>query len=214
MTLNFRDRLGQTARERLDRVRSAPVPGGDWVMEAVERAGVPDSPATEPWEMSLGRLLATHPLVPDALAGPLQYLDGLGALRLGPESVGFDGDDVPWERATEIRAVGVTRVLTKVAVDGALEGIRQSLAGVPGRGWVMDRVSEVFTKLVAVCLTRAEEAGTVQEVHVPGEIVFRGPLGVRRTSTASLYPALFLLASPPTVKSLVATAESHGVRVV
>ncbi|MGA4844548.1 hypothetical protein [Streptomyces sp. G45] len=193
--------------------RNQAAAGGDWVMEALERIDVPDAPATAPWEMSLGTLISSHPRVPDALGKPLKLLNRFGSVRVGPDSVGFDADDVPWEKVTEIRLVGGYRSLTKEAVDGAFDGIRNVLIAVPGRDWVLDRVAEALTSLLFRHLKAADESGTVQDVLVPGEIVYRGALGRAKSCEAGLYPVAFLLGSPAVVHSILTTAERYGVTV-
>ncbi|WP_171166467.1 hypothetical protein [Streptomyces sp. I05A-00742] len=201
-------------RAAADAGRDRMAAGGDWVMEALARIGAPQAPATEPWEVSLGKLISSHPLVPDALAKPLKLLNRFGAVRVGPDSVGFDSDDIPWDKVTEIRMIGGYRSLTKEVIDGAFDGVRRVLIAVPGRDWVLDRVSEALTSLLFRRLRGADESGTVQDVLVPGEIVYRGSLGRKKTCPASLYPIAFLLGSPEVVHGLLTTAEAHGVTVV
>ncbi|MBC2875654.1 MULTISPECIES: hypothetical protein [Streptomyces] len=213
-----REAAGRSAtagRAAADAGRDRLAAGGDWVMEALERLGAPDAPATRPWEVSLGSLIGSHPLVPGALAKPLKLLDRFGAVRIGPDSVGFDGDDIPWDKVVEIRMVGGYRSLTKDVIDGAFEGVRRVLIAVPGRDWVLDRVAEALTSLLFRRLRGADETGTVQDVLVPGEIVYRGgAFGRKKSCEVSLYPLAFLLGSPAVVHSLLTTAEARGVPVV
>ncbi|KAB7847823.1 hypothetical protein [Streptomyces mobaraensis] len=212
-----REAAGRSAtagRTAADAGRDRLAAGGDWVMEALERLGAPDAPATRPWKVSLGTLIGSHPLVPAALAKPLRLLDRFGAVCVGPDSVGFDGEDIPWDKVVEIRMVGGYRSLTKDVIDGAFEGVRRVLIAVPGRDWVLDRVAEALTTLLFRRLRGADETGTVQDVLVPGEIVYRGALGRKKSCEASLYPLAFLLGSPAVVHGLLTTAEARGVAVV
>ncbi|WP_435174966.1 hypothetical protein [Actinacidiphila sp. bgisy145] len=199
------------AASTADAARAQAAAGGDWVMDAVARLGAPQAPVTQPWEISLSRLLGAHPRVPSAVARPLRLLDRLGAIHLAPQSVGFDGESVPWEKVTEIRMVGGYRLLTREFIDTALDGIRGALWGVPGREWVLGRAAEALTGLVMSQVQRG--GGAFAEVLVPGEIVHRGRFGRSRSLSASLYPTAFLLASPGVVESFTATARARGVTV-
>ncbi|WP_335979328.1 hypothetical protein [Streptomyces sp. CA2R106] len=199
------------AASTADAARAQAAAGGDWVMDAVARLGTPQAPVTQPWEISLSRLLGAHPRVPSAVARPLRLLDRLGAIHLAPQSVGFDGESVPWEKVTEIRMVDGYRLLTREFIDTALDGIRGALWGVPGREWVLGRAAEALTGLVMSQVQRG--GGAFAEVLVPGEIVHRGRFGRSRSLSASLYPTAILLASPGVVESFTATARARGVTV-
>ncbi|MDG4864399.1 hypothetical protein P8605_40270, partial [Streptomyces sp. T-3] len=86
-----------------DKITAGQAASGEWVHRALVALPAPAAPAAEQWEFSLGALITTHPRVPAVTAKPLRLLDGMGALRFGPESVGFDGEDIPWEKVRAIR---------------------------------------------------------------------------------------------------------------
>ncbi|MCH0541947.1 hypothetical protein I3F58_20720 [Streptomyces sp. MUM 203J] len=201
--------LGKAADRLRTAVTTAEEDVAAWAEAAFERIGTPETPATEPWEVSLGALLATHPRLPTRLHGPIRVLDRFGAVRVGPDGIGFDAVDVPWGKAEGLHQVDAGRILTRKMIDRCLDQLRSALLGVPGRDWAVSQVAELLTWLVY------DRAGLCEgtELMLPAEITYKsgGLVAPTRTHTASLPALAFLAASPETVRSLTATAEARGV---
>ncbi|QKW05000.1 hypothetical protein HUT18_00160 [Streptomyces sp. NA04227] len=197
-----------------DAGRARAAEGGDWLLEALDRVPAPEVPVREPWKISLGVLLSAHPLVPALAARPLKLLDGLGAIHLSPQSVGFDGTEVEWEKVTEIRMRGGGRSLAKDAIDSSFDAIRDALLLVPGKNWALGKLAEGLTTLLFRIMENAEGSEQYLDVLVPGTIVYKGRFGRSKECAASVYPVLLQLVRPDIVAALMATAEAHGVPVV
>lgn len=200
--------FGRTA----DRLRAAGTTAEEdvtaWAEAAFARIGTPGAPATEPWEVSLGALLATHPRLPPTPHGPLRLLDRLGAVRVGPDAIGFDALDVPWEKAEGLHMVDAGRVLTQKMIDKSLDQIRSALLGVPGRDWAVSQLAGLITWLVHDRARLCES----RELLLPAEITYSsgGLITPAHTHTASLPALAFLAASPETARSLTTTARAQG----
>ncbi|MCF2529639.1 hypothetical protein [Yinghuangia soli] len=185
---------------------------GDWARSALGALDVPDSPATEVWEYSLGVLICRHPRVPAATAKLLRALDGLGAVRFGPEEVGFDGEDVPWEKVTGLRLHDAFAVMTNEGLDAEIDRVRDVLPPIPGRKWVVGKAVEAAATVVLASLEQAAER-RLDTVEVACEITYKGLLGRQKTMQASLFATALLAQRPEVAASLVATARAHGVPV-
>ena len=61
----------------------------------------PHIPLTVPWEFSIASMAASAG-APKMVTRSLGLLDRFGAVRLTPDAVGFDSDDVSWDSITEI----------------------------------------------------------------------------------------------------------------
>ncbi|MFF8813047.1 hypothetical protein [Streptomyces pactum] len=186
---------------------------GDWVAGVLGALPAPAAPATEEWEFSLGTLVCRHPRVPAVTAKALRPLDGIGALRFGPESVGFDGEDIPWEKVVRIQLHNAFATMTTDGLDAEIDRVRELLPPLPGRKWAVTRVAE---GLVAVVLAALEQAGDqrLDDVDVAVEIVYRGALGRERTLRAGLFTTALLAHQVDVAYSLVVTAQHRGVPVV
>jgi hypothetical protein len=114
----------------------------EWVHAVLARLPRPDTPATEPWEMSIGALIGMHPKVPDGAVRLLGPLRRLGAVAVSPGEIGFDGERVPWDRVTQVRTRNAVGMFLDAAVDREIERIRALLPPIPGRKWAVARAAE------------------------------------------------------------------------
>ncbi|NUU25215.1 MAG: hypothetical protein HOV68_27490, partial [Streptomycetaceae bacterium] len=185
---------------------------GDWARSALGALPVPDSPTAVTWEYSLGVLIARHPRIPSATAKLLRPLDGLGAVRFGPDDVGFDGENVPWEKVTGLRLHDAFAVMTTEGLDAEVDRVREVLPPVPGRKWVVSKVVEAAATVVLASLEQAAEQ-RLDTVEVACEITYKGLLGRQKKVQASLFATALLAQRPEVARSLVATAQAHGVPV-
>lgn len=173
---------------------------------------MPSAPATVTWEYSLGVLICLHPRVPAATAKLLSALDGLGAVRFGPDDVGFDGENVPWEKVTGLRLHDAFTVMTTDGLDTEIDRVRDVLPPVPGRKWVVSKAVEAAATVALASLEQAA-ARRLDAVDVACEITYKGLLGRQKTISASLFATALLAQHPEVAQSLVATAVAHGVPV-
>jgi hypothetical protein len=178
-----------------------------WVRKALEAVPLPPVPATEQWEMSLAAFLRLRTDLPSVALKPLGLLDRYGAIGFGPETVGFDGEDIAWGRVVRIIARDVVEVVTDSAMEREAEHIRGLLPPLPGRKWVVEQAMGLLGS-VAGPVTAKVAAG-----DVACEIVYRGRFGREKVLRAGLFPALLQAARPEVVRSLVATARERGVEV-
>ncbi|MEV6208629.1 hypothetical protein [Kitasatospora sp. NPDC051914] len=204
--------IGSAART--GRVKARNVVGeGEWVRRALAALPPPEAPAVEDWEVSIAALIGRHPRVPGPAVWLLHQLDGFGQVSFGPEKVGFDGEDVDWAKVQELRLHSTLDLLPDVVVDKEVDRIREFLPPLPGRKWVVTKAAEGLLTLALAAVEAAEEAGR-EERLLPCELVHRGLLGRPRKLGGGLFAAAALASLPLAAKSLVATAEAHGVPVV
>ncbi|WP_331770989.1 hypothetical protein OG948_45995 (plasmid) [Embleya sp. NBC_00888] len=191
----------------------ARVASGDWVRGTLDALPAPAAPATVAWEFSLGALVCRHPKVPAITARPLRLLDGLGAVRFGPESVGFDGEDIPWDKVIRLTVHDAFASMTTAALDTEVDRVREVLPPLPGRKWAVTKVVEGLLTVVLASLEQADDR-RLDSAEVACEITYRGLLGREKTLRASLFATALLARQTAVADSLVATARAHGVEVV
>jgi hypothetical protein len=187
----------------------------DWVLNQLRAVRPPALPLTEAWKLSIGGIVAAHPKAPRLTGRLLALLDRLGAIAIGPDEIGFDGDTVEWGRVTEVR----TRPLTDLAVgavwDFAIDDLRTRLPPVPGRKWAVTKILQV---LLAMTVDLEKQMEAAEEDDAPRlvacEIVHRGRIQRNKQSTTGLFSALALCALPQVGETLAAAAGERGVPVV
>lgn len=194
--------------ERCKRLGITDMPDQSEILSAIQP---PTEPLTTVWEVSVASLLRRLFDVPPIASKAVGQLDRLGAVRIGPATVGFDMDDVRWDRITAVRTQQMTTVLTASALDRELERVRKVLPPVPGRKWVLDKASAALGDL---CRTALDRSGSeMLDRQVVSEIDYRGALGRPRTLTGGLLVAAVLGLVPEANHILLATAERAGARV-
>ncbi|WP_159037331.1 hypothetical protein [Streptomyces specialis] len=173
-------------------------------------------PVDEPWEFGVGAQIARHPRVPGPLAGPLGALDALGSVRIGPEGLGFDGeDDVPWEKIVQLRLHNGFTAVAAHSIDAETERLRGLLPPVPGRKWALGKGADGLKTLVAKLRERADrEPEAADSPDIACEFTARGLLGRERTVRACMYTTAFLALRPDVSHALVETARAAGVPVL
>ncbi|MBB1261808.1 hypothetical protein [Streptomyces alkaliterrae] len=187
----------------------------EWLWKTLDAYPPPSVPATEVWEFSIGSVLSRHPKAPAGIEKPLRLLDGLGALRIGPDDIGFDGHNRSWDEVTELRLVDVAKVAVHDVIKSELARYSRVLIGVPGRGWILEQLSHGLSTLAVRYVDRAhsDKFGTAGQRLAPFEFAYRGSLGRQRTRRISVYPMLLGMQGE-VIDSLYATAEIHKVPVV
>jgi hypothetical protein len=186
---------------------------GQWAYTALTSIAPPPVPVTEPWRLSIGVLLGRHPRTPALAHKALGLLDRFGAVQLGPDAVGFDGEEIPWEKVTEIRTRNAFEVMTTEALEQEVDRLRQLLPPVPGRKWVVTKAAEAIATVVLAALERGSVDQRLDELAVPVEIVHKGMLGRQRLQVGGLFAAATLAVVEQASWSLAATAQQHGIPV-
>ncbi|MFJ8627070.1 hypothetical protein ACIRD3_30115 [Kitasatospora sp. NPDC093550] len=206
--------LGEAGRQAVRRGSRGAAAGGRWALTALASVEPPSVPATEPWKLSLGTLIGRHPRTPAVVHKLLGLLDGLGAVHLGPSQVGFDGEEIDWDKVVEIRTRSAFEVLTTTALEHEVDRIREFLPPVPGRKWVVTKAGEALATVVLAALERGSDDQRLDELTVPARIVYRGLLGRQKTLDAAAFAAAALVVTPRAGESLIATARSRGIPVL
>ncbi|MFF2147818.1 hypothetical protein [Kitasatospora sp. NPDC058190] len=205
--------LGEAGRQAVLRGgRSAA--GGRWALTALGSVAPPPVPATEPWKLSVGTLIGRHPRTPAVAHKLLGLLDGFGAVHLGSTKVGFDGEEVEWDKVVEIRTRNAFEVLTTTALEQDVDRIREFLPPVPGRKWAVTKAGEALATVVLAALERGSVDQRLDELTVPTRIVYRGLFGRERTVDAGSFAAATLVVVGRVGESLIATARQRGIPVL
>ncbi|MFI1970507.1 hypothetical protein [Streptomyces cinnamoneus] len=205
--------VAHAVQRGVDAGRNGTSASGDWVVSALRSLPAPAAPARQEWEFSLGALICRHPRVPAITAKALRPLDAIGALRFGPESVGFEGEDVPWSKVVHVQLHDAFSAMTTDALDAEIDRVRDLLPMVPGRKWVVTKAVE---GLATVMLAALEQAGEqrLETVPVACEITYRGALGMKKTLRANMFTTALLAQQAEVMHSLVLTAQAYGVPVL
>ncbi|MCQ8770384.1 hypothetical protein [Streptomyces telluris] len=210
---SFGKDVAHAVQRGVDAGRAGTNASGDWVLSVLRSLPAPAAPTPVEWEFSLGALICRHPKVPAITAKALRPLDGIGALRFGPESVGFDGEDIPWDKVVHLQLHDAFSAMTTEALDAEIDRIRDLLPMLPGRKWVVTKVVE---GLASVMLAALEQAGEqrLETVNVACEITYRGALGMKKTLRANMFSTALLAQQAEVMHSLVLTAQAKGIPVL
>jgi hypothetical protein len=186
---------------------------GQWAYTALTSVAPPPVPVNEPWRLSIGVLLGRHPKTPALAHKALGLLDRFGAVHLGPAAVGFDGEEIGWEKVTEIRTRNAFEVMTTQALEQEVDRLRELLPPVPGRKWVVTKAAEAVATVVLAALERGSVDQRLDELPVPVEIVYKGMLGRQKIQVGGLFAAAVLTVVDRAAWSLEATAQQFGIPV-
>lgn len=148
--------------------------------------------------------------VPKLAGKALGLLDRFGALRLGPDSVGFDDEDVEWAKVVRVHTRPVVEVLTETAIRREMERVRKLLPPVPGRKWVLSKVGDGLERLAVAAL---DPASRPESRSVVSELSYRASFGRRKDLTPGLAVTTILAAMPAVNDSILVTARARGVEV-
>ena len=124
----------------------------EWVRRAIAAYPRPSYPLEREWDVSVQGVVRLVPYVPRFATAPLALLDRFGAVTIGPERVGLDGKDVDWERVVEIRTAPAWTCLSAEALEVNLAQYVVALPPLPGRAWVLRKISELLLSLYLAVL--------------------------------------------------------------
>lgn len=129
----------------------------EWVRRAIAAYPRPTYPLEREWDVSVQGVVRLVPYVPRFATAPLALLDRFGAVTIGPERVGLDGKDVDWERVVEVRTAPAWTCLSAEALEVNLAQYVVALPPLPGRAWVLRRISELLLSLYLAVLPPDED---------------------------------------------------------
>jgi hypothetical protein len=187
----------------------------DWVMEQLASVSPPVLPLTEEWRLSIGAMITRHPKAPKLIDRLLSPLDRFGAISIGPKAIGFDGDEIEWDRVVEVRTRTATELISGAVWDFVIDDVRSTLPPVPGRKWAVTKVLQIVMAMSVDLENRIEEApdGELPD-RVACEIVYRGRFQKEKTVAAGLFSSLALCSIPQLGEALALTAAERGIPVV
>lgn len=133
----------------------------EWVRRAIAAYPRPTYPLEREWDVSVQGVVRLVPYVPRFATAPLALLDRFGAVTIGPERVGLDGKDVDWERVVEVRTAPAWTCLSAEALEVNLAQYVVALPPLPGRAWVLRRISELLLSLYLAVLPPDEDGDDV-----------------------------------------------------
>jgi hypothetical protein len=184
----------------------------DWVLEQLKAVRPPTLPLAEPWKLSIGGIVAAHPKAPRLTGRLLGPLDRFGAIEIGPDEIGFDGDTVAWDKVTEVRTRSGAELAVGALWDFAIDDLRSRLPPVPGRKWAVTKVLQVLLAMTVDLDKQAEGEDGPQ--HVACEIIHRGRIQRNKKTTTGVFSALALCALPQVGEALASAAGERGIPVV
>ncbi|WP_264029327.1 hypothetical protein [Cellulosimicrobium sp. SH8] len=124
----------------------------EWVRRAIAAYPRPSYPLEREWDVSVQGVVRLVPYVPRFATAPLALLDRFGAVTIGPRRVGLDGKDVDWERVVEVRTAPAWTCLSAEALEVNLAQYVVALPPLPGRAWVLRKISELLLSLYLAVL--------------------------------------------------------------
>lgn len=191
-----------------------------WVGRALEAYPRPVHPLAREWDVSVQGLVRLVPLLPRFATAPLALLDRFGAVTVGPERVGLDGTDVEWSRVVEVRTEPAWTCLSAAAFEADLTRFVTFVPPVPGRAWLLRRVSELLMSLYLAVLPAEDGDGDLlaDDAFEHGGLLDHVVTGITYTrrfgqgeASVSVPSALLQLVLPGTADAIVRTARDHGV---
>jgi hypothetical protein len=175
----------------------------------------PAVPAAEQWKLSIGAVLSRHPAVPAKLGKVLSLLDRLGAISIGPESFGFDGDEIEWDKITEVRVRTAGDFAMGAVLDFGIDELGGMLPPVPGRKWAVTKVTGLMLALASSLAKQVEEEPDDQQPAViPCEIVYRGRIRKKKDQKAGLFSGSVLATAPAISAALLENIVARKIPVV
>jgi hypothetical protein len=170
---------------------------------------MPQTPVVAPWAFSIREIMLATGNVPSPLRGTLSFFDRFGSVKLSPEHVGFDGEEIAWSSVTSIRAASLFDAITAMAVQREAERLRHLLPAIPGRKWLILGGLNVLRSLLRRVIW--SESLEQSSARVVTEIVYRSHFKSNRRQNPGLAAVLILAAFPAVGQSLITTARLNRV---
>ena len=165
-------------------------------------------PAAVRWGVGVGEIAAGLPRLPAPVRGLARHLNRFGSVVVSPAVIGFDGDEVPWSRVTEIQT---RRLVGYLLTDAITKGVdRLPVWWFPGRGLVLSGLTHTALTAVAVLADLQLDRG-VFTLYLPADVRSKGMLRGKQMSPG--LPAALVLADPAVRDLIETTAAAHGIPV-
>lgn len=165
-------------------------------------------PVTRRWGVGVGEVAASLPRLPGPLRHLARQLNQFGSVVVSPGGIEFDGDEVAWDRVTEIKSRRLIGYLLTDAVTKQVD--RLPIWWFPGRGLVLRGVTHTALTAVALAADLRLDRG-VFTVCIPAEVVSRGMIRSQRMTPG--VPAALVLADPAVTDCVIETAAAHGIAI-
>lgn len=140
-----------------------------WVSRALDAYPRPALPLATRWDASVAGLVRQVPHMPRFATRPLELLDRFGAVHVGPEGMGFDGDEIAWDRVLEVRTAPAWSSLSADALEANFAQYLRVIPRLPGRGWVLGKVSELLVSLYLAVVPLPDDAALLLAPDATGE---------------------------------------------
>lgn len=219
------ERSAEAARRARDQAREiqAALRESTWVTDTLDSWEVPAAPLTEPFRLSVGGIIERAWTVPRGVGRMLRLLDRLGAIEVGPDTVGFNGETVPWAKVKEIRARRTTDILLTSGVESVTDLVSGALPPLPGRSWLADKAADVLLALALSTVSAVEFQKEKEELDAFDEAAEEAGFGAlpceitygrrfwRTGEVDSGFGAALFMAVRPDIRDLVRhSAELQG----
>lgn len=177
--------------------------------EAVMKPVRPDpGPATERWAVGVGEAVASLPRLPAMARSLARRLNRFGSVVISPGAIEFDGDEVDWNKVTEIRTRRLVGYLLTDAVTKQVD--RLPIWWFPGRGLLLSGLTHSALTAVAVAADLRLDSG-VFTLYIPADVKSKGLLRAKDISPG--IPAALVLADPAVRDLVETTAQTHSIPV-
>ncbi|MFL1377547.1 MULTISPECIES: hypothetical protein [unclassified Nocardiopsis] len=214
--------MAARARDQAQQIQAA-LRESTWVTDTLDSWEVPAAPLTEPFRLSVGGIIERAWTVPRGVGRMLRLLDRLGAIEVGPDTVGFNGETVPWAKVKEIRARRTTDILLTSGVESVTDLVSGALPPLPGRSWLADKAADVLLALALSTVSTIESHSGKEEMDAFDEAADEAGFGAlpceitygrrfwRTGEVGSGFGAALFMAVRPDIRDLVRhSAELQG----
>jgi hypothetical protein len=192
----------------------------EWLIRTIEAYPRPMLPLDREWEVSIAGLARQVPHVPRIATKPLELLDGLGAVHVGPRQVGFDGKEIDWDRVAQIRMQPAWMCFSDVMMEKQASIFASYLPLMPGRKFAARLCMKLFTTLIFAVLPLTDERNPFNDLidwdtQVVARITYRGRLAGRTTEHDAGAAAMARqLCLPEYIRAITGVAAANGIPVI
>lgn len=207
-----------TAGDSLDAQRTSGSERWRAVVRMDRLPPAPQLPLHGHWQVGLSDVLRASAGMPADSARALGLVDRVARLAISPQQLTLDGDTHRWADILALHTAPAVDVLTSSALESELSRLGGRLPPVPGRRWLVARVSQVMIGLTAGVLEAALAPGgfaaAATNPPIPTRLVVRGRFGRSREDDVGLFPALICASLPGVAAAVTHIAAANGIQLV